>query len=141
MDKRIITHVDSNLISFSKGEINDENILKNELLIKELGHSCKNNMIYMPADEIKALDEYKVLKKQVEEVTKELEVNNLNEIIELVDYLVEINEKLKSKYETEKQMMLNENTLLKKDKERFIRKYEGQKQRKVVRLVDKVTGK
>lgn len=141
MDKRIITHVDSNLISFSKGEINDENILKNELLIKELGHSCKNNMIYMPADEIKALDEYKVLKKQVEEVTKELEVNNLNEIIELVDHLVEINEKLKSKYETEKQMMLNENTLLKKDKERFIRKYEGQKQRKVVRLVDKVTGK
>lgn len=137
MDKRIITHVDSNLISFSKGEINDENILKNELLIKELGYSCKNNMLYMAADEIKALDEYKVLKKQVEEVTKKLEVNNLNEVIELLDQLVEINEKLKN----EKQKMLSENTLLKKDKERFIRKYEGQKQRKVVRLVDKVTGK
>ncbi len=156
MEKKIITNTDSNLITLQYSEISEQAIIKNELLIKELLFILKNDNKYVTADDLEAIKSSEIIKTQVEQLLKVLQVDNLNDVKQLIKHLnnqiktqtktieeLEFShqqELLSLQFEYEQQIanLKQENRLLEKSKETFKQKYEGQKNRKVIRMVDKV---
>lgn len=157
---KIITKADANLISFMTSDVSEESILLNELLIKELVTSIQTNSQFISSEDKQILDNSNILQQQVTNVLSELEVSTLKEVTTLVEYLsnqivankqaAEISiQELKQNHLQELTRVNNDVQELKQEHgqqlakvqaelELYKKKYHGQKNRKIVRFVDKV---
>lgn len=166
MQKKIITKTDSNLITLQYKEVTEEAIIENELLVKELLFILKSGGNAISNEDLKTIADYNILNNQVKEILNNLGLGKISEIeilIEKQNQLITLkNEQLKAKSEelqslkqahqieveklrTENEELTTENEKLAIENEEledlgknYKRKFEGQKNRKIVRFVDKV---
>ncbi|WOO87281.1 hypothetical protein RZE82_09205 [Mollicutes bacterium LVI A0039] len=162
MNNKIVTQIDTNLISMKRGDITEENIVRNELLIKELIESIRKATPYVSTDDAQKLVELRDLKVLNERMVRSLQVQDIYELERLVPDLMrkydkqlnhiakceadilemqaQIDELNEQKLELQNNVtkLQNQVETLTEEKEDYKLKYEGQKNRKIVRLVDKV---
>lgn len=157
---KIITKLDANLISMTSSEVSEQTLALNELLIKELVSAINDKQLYVPIESQQLIDDYQIVKNQIQQVVAKLEVNNLSEVINLVEYLsTEIDKYIKNAeiQKSEAQLKLDNQEVehqsqikevikskdteienLKSELEIYKQKYQNQKNRKIVRFIDKV---
>lgn len=87
MDKKIITKLDSNQITFNMEEISTDTILKNELLIKELVMQLRDRELYTSFSVGKKVDDLEQLEAKLEELFSVTGVNNIYDLQELIKRL------------------------------------------------------
>lgn len=181
MQKKIVTKTDSNLITLQYGELDNQSLGENELLIKQLLFILKSEGRYISAEDQKRLKDYQILDNQVNRLLNKFKVSNLRGFEILVEKQKELlglkdvqNAELKAEHalklgslveEHEQQMLASSfefdlaqseheticlsyqqqiakleatNAKLEAERDTYIRKYEGQKNRKAIRLIDKV---
>ncbi len=156
MNNKLITNIDTNLISYAYKEISTEALVQNELLIKELIETIKEKKLYASSEDTIKLIQLTKLEKQLLDLFAELEVNSIDDIKHLIvqfdKQLIKQNEEAKeakltaennlelqkAEYEEKVQELEAEIEQLKIERDRFERKYLGQKNRKVIRFIDKV---
>lgn len=142
MDNKIITNVDANLISVRYDQVTEESLQKNSLLIKELLEYNRTTEKYINRDDIQKLSEYNDISALIEHYQKMMDIKDIYELETLFQQLVSEKSELIS--ELSDQLDINEKLVakvkqLEAEAEMYKRKYEGQKNRKIVRLVDKVS--
>lgn len=156
MQNKIITNTDSNLITLQYSELSDQAIIKNELLIKELLFILKSEGKYISKRDLQLIEDSQVLDKQVNDLLAKFKLESLADIETLINNLNNRNlrnskqaelaalksqqeiEALKTEYELQIATLQLENKQLSETSKEFERKYHGQKNRKVIKFVDKV---
>lgn len=156
MNDKIITNIDTNLITYAYQQLSEQAVVQNELLIKELVETIKGNELYSSSENTLKLIQLTKLEKQLQDLFDELEVSNIDEIKRLIIQLdkqitIKENENKQvqleaEKYQQEQQKKYEDHTQelqakiekLEKERDLFERKYLGQKNRKVIRFIDKV---
>lgn len=156
MNDKIITNIDTNLITYAYQQLSEQAVVQNELLIKELVETIKGNELYSSSENTLKLFQLTKLEKQLQDLFDELEVSNIDEIKRLIIQLdkqitIKENENKQvqqeaEKYQQEQQKKYEDHTQelqakiekLEKERDLFERKYLGQKNRKVIRFIDKV---
>lgn len=152
MQKKIITKTDSNLITLQYKEVTEEAIIENELLVKELLFILKSGGNAISKEDLKTIADYNTLNDQMKKILNHLGLEKLSEIETLIEKQNQLiglkNEQLNAKndefqsltqeYQIEVEKLKKENEKLEAIGKNYKRKFEGQKNRKVVRLVDKV---
>lgn len=88
MNDKIITKLDTNLITYSQGAITSENIARNELLIKELITTINQNNKYIDRDEMARYQQYLQVTEQVDKLLRATNKQRLDEVAELILQLV-----------------------------------------------------
>lgn len=194
MANKIITNIDSNLITLQYQELSDEAVIANELLVKQLIFILKSKEQMISSEDQKKINDYQILSEQLSQVLASLGLTTITEVKALVENQYQLvnlkNEQMQTQTEKfqaanneyQKQikqlvtLIKNRNDIIEKQTakikgqqstmeaqslkiqalenkiseletnnenltktgEKFKRKYEGQKNRKVVRFVDKV---
>lgn len=160
MQNKIVTNTDSNLITLQYSELSAHSLIKNELLIKELLFILKSEGKYISQEDIKMIECSQVTNNQVNDLLVKLQLDSLTDVELLINNLNQRNlrtskeselevlknqqanqqelEILKVEYEQKIAKLEQENQYLEKVSNEFKRKYEGQKNRKVIKFVDKV---
>lgn len=152
MQKKIITKTDSNLITLQYKEVTEEAIIENELLVKELLFILKSGGNAISKEDLKTIADYNTLNDQMKKILNHLGLEKLSEIETLIEKQNQLiglkNEQLNAKndefqsltqeYQIEVEKLKKENEKLEAIGKNYKRKFEGQKNRKIVRFVDKV---
>lgn len=160
--KKILTKLDTNLISYTSEEISDQSIVKNELLIKELVHTIKNDKKYVGRDQVQKLIKYEQVTTDVNQLLNATNKSNLQQVAalifelvsklnirdkrikELEDKLLEANLKTEKQHQEIEQQCQEIETIscqleeVIAERDKFERKYIGQKERKVIKFADKL---
>lgn len=174
MKNKIITKMDANYITVSREEISQKAIAQNELLIRDLVTRLQD-----PDHQLVTVDKQlndEVLKKRVMTIVDQLDLEQIEDVILVVDYLtkqVEVNRTKISNQQTEidsyqvreeqsTQLQIATEGYLEKvrdkvsqmqieldklnleletviaERDKYKQKYEGQKNRKIIKMIDKV---
>lgn len=156
--KKILTKLDTNLISFSSEEVTNESLVKNELLIKELVDTIRNDNRYIARDQIQKLTKYEQLEAETKQLLAATNRSSLQQVSTLIlDLVSKLNSRDKKIKELEQKLLAanSENEVLESQLnqleislhqaetkcEKLERQYNGQKDRKVVKFVDKLAKK
>lgn len=155
MNNKIITSVDTNLISLGSEEVSNSSIVKNELLIKELIYSIKQSESYIANDDILKIHKLDYVNSVIDKINGKQD-SSIDEVAQIIKQLENYNHQLEKQLELEqlKSEQNIANITLEKDAEidalknklaqitnerdNFENKYHGQKNRKVIRFIDKV---
>lgn len=155
---KIITDVEMKKFELTYDEFSQESAAKNELLINELIHVLKNDEKYRDRDSIEDSIELKMLHEVLSQVYETLEIDSVYEIKDKVEQLkrrsaylqnvVEIkNEHLEkknvfiAKLKNREQKAKVNATAKSKEAKKYKKLYAAQKNRKVVKVIDKLAGK
>lgn len=142
--KRIVTDVNTDLGTLIDSELSEESIKQNELLIKELLLLIKTDEKYVSRADLEIIEKYKATQLLINELCVELEVSSLSQIGECVakmqmDLENTINKLDKSNIALDKKNLLVHK--LKAENKKLKKSLSNCKNRKVVRIVDKLAGK
>lgn len=156
--KRVVTDVNTKLDTLTYSDVSEEAINKNELLIKELLLQIENDEKYISRSDIELLEKYKATQILINELCTELELSSLSQVIPYVDSLKkELSDTLEHVDKQNisldkknlniaklKESLGNKNNQIKELKaqdKKNKKKISNYKNRKVIRIVDKLVGK
>ncbi len=155
---KIITDVEMKKFELTYDEFSQKSAAKNELLINELIHVLKNDEKYRDRDSIEDSIELKMLHEVLSQVYETLEIDSVYEIKDKVEELKRRSDYLQNVVEIKNEHLEKKNVLIAKLKNRekkakatatakskeakkYKKLYMAQKNRKVVKVIDKLAGK
>ncbi len=155
---KIITDVEMKKFELTYDEFSQESAAKNELLINELIHVLKSDEKYRDRDSIEDSIELKMLHEVLSQVYETLEIDSVYEIKDKVEHLKRRSEYLQNVVEIKNEHLEKKNVFIAKLKNReqkakltatekskeakkYKKLYAAQKNRKVVKVIDKLAGK
>lgn len=141
MQKKIITKTDSNLITLQYKEVTEEAIIENELLVKELIFILKSGGNAISKEDLQKINDYNIMSNQVSEILKKLDLIDISQVESLIEKQDRVVKQTKAQLEAKTKELEVANQKIeeiKNENEILESKYQAQKNRKIVRLVDKV---
>lgn len=168
----MVIEVGTDLTTITHGEVTNESIELNELLIKELLNVIRNDEKYISRNDIELIEKYKASQQLINDLCTELDVVSLSQIgpyvseikkqLEVANAKIKKNnvnfdkknqyiKKLKTTIETkdvyiaklkkDNNQKNKQIKKLKKDNNQIKTKLSNYKNRKLIRIVDKLAGK